>query len=78
MENFEYVNIDSSGRIVIPKSIRKKIGDKKKLEIYYDEEHKDIHIKPVKDIKEFFGAFKGIKEQFRKDREADWVEYPNR
>ncbi|MBI5227343.1 hypothetical protein HY988_02030 [Candidatus Micrarchaeota archaeon] len=74
----EFVEMDSSGRIVIPKSIRDKIGTKKKLEIYFDETHKDIHIKPVKDIREFFGAFKGIKAQFKKDQGVDWVEYPDR
>ena len=78
MENFEYVNIDPSGRVVIPKSIRKKIGNKKTLTIYFDEEHKDIHLRPVKKIEEFVGAFKGIKQQFKKDHEADWIEYPDR
>ncbi len=74
----EFVVMDSSGRIVIPKAIRDKIGNKKTLEIYFDENHKDVHLKPVKKIEELFGAYKGIKKDFKKSQEGDWVEYPDR
>lgn len=74
----EYVELDKAGRVVIPKAIRNKIHGDKVLEIYYDEEHDDIHLKPVKPIESFVGAFKGIKKSYAKNHEEDWREYPDR
>lgn len=71
------VEIDKNGRIVIPKAIRAKIKATA-LQISYDEQHDDIHLMPVKPLDSLFGAFKGIKKDYKKGHGEEWREYPDR
>lgn len=67
-ENISF--IDSYGRVVVPKSIRDKLNTKEVV-FHYDEKNKDVHLIPVKNLREWKGRFKGILKDYLKTHEDD-------
>ncbi len=66
-----FVELDKFGRVVIPKEIREEVNCDK-FEVVYDRKNKDVHLFPVRDIREWKGKAKGILKDYLKEHEEDW------